>query len=53
MREQAVGRDPADWEYHYALALARAAAGDEQPTEPLYLRRPDVTPSAGRKRATA
>lgn len=34
------------------LAMARAARGVEQPTEPLYLRRPDVTPSAGRKRAT-
>lgn len=35
------------------IALAREAAGLAQPTEPLYLRRPDVTPSAGRKRATA
>ncbi|WP_149204247.1 tRNA (adenosine(37)-N6)-threonylcarbamoyltransferase complex dimerization subunit type 1 TsaB [Actinotalea subterranea] len=35
-----------------ALALARAARGDALPTEPLYLRRPDVVPSAARKRAT-
>lgn len=35
-----------------AIAVARRGAGAEQPTEPLYLRRPDVTPSAGRKRAT-
>ena len=34
------------------LAMARAARGIEQPTEPLYLRRPDVTPSVSRKRAT-
>ena len=34
------------------LALARAARGVDQPTAPLYLRRPDVTPSASRKRAT-
>lgn len=34
------------------LALRRAAAGADLPTEPLYLRRPDVTPSASRKRAT-
>ncbi|WP_372595610.1 tRNA (adenosine(37)-N6)-threonylcarbamoyltransferase complex dimerization subunit type 1 TsaB [Actinotalea sp.] len=34
------------------LAIARAARGVEQPTAPLYLRRPDVTPSASRKRAT-
>ncbi|KGM09943.1 tRNA (adenosine(37)-N6)-threonylcarbamoyltransferase complex dimerization subunit type 1 TsaB [Cellulomonas carbonis] len=35
------------------LALDRAAAGVDQPAEPLYLRRPDVTPAGGRKRATA
>lgn len=35
-----------------ALAVVRAGAGVDQPSEPLYLRRPDVTPSAGRKRAT-
>ncbi len=34
------------------LAVARAARGLEQPTAPLYLRRPDVTPSVSRKRAT-
>lgn len=34
------------------LAVLRAAAGREQPTAPLYLRRPDVMPSAARKRAT-
>jgi len=34
------------------LATVRAARGAEQPTAPLYLRRPDVTPSASRKRAT-
>lgn len=34
------------------LALRRRAAGRPTPTEPLYLRRPDVTPSATRKRAT-
>lgn len=34
------------------LALVRCRAGRDQPTEPLYLRRPDVTPSAARKRAT-
>ena len=34
------------------LAMDRAARGLEQPTQPLYLRRPDVTPSASRKRAT-
>lgn len=34
------------------LALRRARGGAELPTEPLYLRRPDVTPSAARKRAS-
>lgn len=34
------------------LAVTRAARGAELPTEPLYLRRPDVTPAAGRKRVT-
>lgn len=34
------------------LAMRRAARGEPQGTEPLYLRRPDVTPAAGRKRAT-
>lgn len=34
-----------------ALALARAARGEALPTEPLYLRRPDVQPPAERKRA--
>ncbi len=34
------------------LATARAVRGVEQSTVPLYLRRPDVTPSASRKRAT-
>ena len=33
-----------------ALALARAARGVPLPTEPLYLRRPDVTPSLAAKR---
>ncbi len=32
------------------LALARAAHGQAQPTEPLYLRRPDAVPPAERKR---
>lgn len=35
-----------------ALAITRAARGTALPTEPLYLRRPDVTPAAGRKRVT-
>lgn len=35
-----------------AIAMRRVAAGGDLPTEPLYLRRPDVTPSAGRKRVT-
>ncbi|MDO8143134.1 MULTISPECIES: tRNA (adenosine(37)-N6)-threonylcarbamoyltransferase complex dimerization subunit type 1 TsaB [Isoptericola] len=34
------------------LALARRAEGVDQPTEPLYLRRPDVQEPAGAKRAT-
>lgn len=34
------------------LAIARRDAGVEQPTEPLYLRRPDVQEPAARKRAT-
>lgn len=34
------------------LAALRLAQGRDLPTEPLYLRRPDVTPAAGRKRAT-
>lgn len=34
------------------LAAARAARGEALPLEPLYLRRPDVTPAAGRKRVT-
>ncbi|HQY33752.1 tRNA (adenosine(37)-N6)-threonylcarbamoyltransferase complex dimerization subunit type 1 TsaB [Actinotalea sp.] len=34
------------------LATLRAATGRDQPTAPLYLRRPDVMPSAARKRAT-
>lgn len=34
------------------LAAARARRGAEQPAEPLYLRRPDAVPAAGRKRAT-
>lgn len=34
------------------LALGRHAAGVPLPTEPLYLRRPDVTPSVSAKRAT-
>lgn len=32
------------------LALARAAAGEPLPTEPLYLRRPDAEPHAASKR---
>ena len=35
------------------LALARVAAGEALPTEPLYLRRPDVMAPAARKRALA
>ncbi|GIG30038.1 tRNA (adenosine(37)-N6)-threonylcarbamoyltransferase complex dimerization subunit type 1 TsaB [Cellulomonas marina] len=35
------------------LALTRAAAGQEQPTEPLYLRRPDAVPPNERKRVLA
>jgi len=43
--------DPADLA---RLALARLAAGAATlPTEPLYLRRPDVVPPAERKRASA
>lgn len=34
------------------LALARAELGVGQPVEPLYLRRPDVMPAGGRRRAT-
>lgn len=34
------------------LALARRAAGQDLPTEPLYLRRPDVQQPAARKRAS-
>lgn len=34
------------------LALARREAGDDQPTEPLYLRRPDVHVSTTRKRVS-
>ncbi|WP_199422721.1 tRNA (adenosine(37)-N6)-threonylcarbamoyltransferase complex dimerization subunit type 1 TsaB [Actinotalea solisilvae] len=34
------------------LALARLARGETLPTEPLYLRRPDVVPASARKRAT-
>lgn len=34
------------------LAVTRAARGAELPTEPMYLRRPDVTPAASRKRVT-
>lgn len=34
------------------LAVTRAARGADQPTEPLYLRRPDVVPPGARKRAT-
>lgn len=35
-----------------ALATSRAARGVDQPTDPLYLRRPDVVPPGARKRAT-
>ncbi|SFJ81309.1 tRNA (adenosine(37)-N6)-threonylcarbamoyltransferase complex dimerization subunit type 1 TsaB [Cellulomonas sp. KH9] len=35
------------------VALARDAAGEPQPTEPLYLRRPDAVPPAGAKRVLA
>lgn len=34
------------------LAAVRAGRGEALPTEPLYLRRPDVMPAAGRKRVT-
>lgn len=34
------------------LALARRGAGEDLPTEPLYLRRPDVQEPAARKRAS-
>jgi len=34
------------------LAIGRARRGVDQPAEPLYLRRPDAVPAAGRKRAT-
>lgn len=34
------------------LALRRASRGTEQGTEPLYLRRPDVTPATGRRRVS-
>lgn len=39
--------DPADLA---RLAVARAAAGETLPTEPLYLRRPDAEPPAASKR---
>jgi tRNA threonylcarbamoyladenosine biosynthesis protein TsaB len=35
------------------LAVARRSAGEELATTPLYLRRPDVVPSAGSKRVLA
>ena len=41
--------DPA---YLARLALARAAAGEDLPSEPLYLRRPDAQEPPARKRAT-
>lgn len=46
--------DPAVLGRIVAARLARRAAGDEieLSTEPLYLRRPDVSPAAARKRAT-
>lgn len=34
------------------LAIARRTAGTDQPTEPLYLRRPDVHEAAARKRVS-
>ena len=34
------------------LAIARRADGTDQPTEPLYLRRPDVHEAAARKRVS-
>jgi len=34
------------------LAISRARRGVEQPSEPLYLRRPDAVPASARKRAT-
>ena len=34
------------------LAIVRARRAVDQPAEPLYLRRPDAVPAAGRKRAT-
>lgn len=34
------------------VAAARLARGIDLPTQPLYLRRPDIHPSSGRKRAT-
>lgn len=46
---EGTGVDPV---FLVALARLRAGRGQELPTEPLYLRRPDVTPAAGRKRAT-
>lgn len=33
MLERAVARDPDDWEYHYGLALAQAAAGQDPRAE--------------------
>ena len=41
--------DPA---YLARLALARVAAGEDLPSEPLYLRRPDAQEPPARKRAT-
>lgn len=35
-----------------AIAVTRVTRGGALSTEPLYLRRPDVTPAAGRKRVT-
>ena len=35
------------------VRIARARWGSDQPTEPLYLRRPDIHAAAGQKRASA
>lgn len=46
------GPDDLDPAVLAGLAVSRAAAGAALPTEPLYLRRPDVMPAAARKRVT-
>lgn len=51
--DAAVGLRSPDPALLVRLAVARAAAGEDLPTEPLYLRRPDAQPPTARKRALA